>query len=919
MMSWQPVQAEGLEQILTLLRQSQSPDTQIQRQVQARLESLNQYPDFNKYLVYILTKLIDEQEATRSLAGLILKNNAKSHYEKFPDEVRLYIKQECLLALGDRSPLIRATVGILITTIVTKGSLEQWPVLLEQLYSCLDSPDINLCEGAFGALQKICEDSADQLENAPSQPLNVLIPKFIQFFLHSHPKIRSHAIACVNEFITPRAAALMSNIDKFLENLFQLANDTDSDVRKHVCRALVMLVEVRIERLIPHMQQIIEYMLLTSQDTDDAVALEACEFWLMIADQPICRDVLQPYLDKLLPVLCKNMKYSEIDIIILQGDIDEDEHIPDRIEDIRPRFPRSRTRQHTQHSLENNSTDQLNNATDTNNNSTTATPPNSQSDQHLPDEDDGEDDDDEGAGGNADQATEWNLRKCSAAALDVLSSVFREGILPMLLPILREMLFHTNWQIKESGILVLGAIAEGCSFGLAPHLPDLVDYLIKCLDDKKPLVRSITCWTLSRYSTWIVHNEAQQNRFLVPLMFELLKRILDANKKVQEAACSAFATLEEEACVQMVPYLKQILETLVHAFRKYQAKNLLILYDAIGTLADSVGSHLNRPDYIELLMPPLIERWNLLRNDDKDLFPLLECLSSIATALQTGFLPYCEPVFGRCILLVQQTIESSGVDSTPDKDFMIVALDLLSGLAEGLSAHIDSLVERSNLLPLLERCAQDPMAEVRQSSFALLGDLTKACFRHVHKHLNFFLPLLTQNLDPHHVSVCNNAIWAIGEISIQIGAEIQPFVSIILESLILIINRNNTPKTLLENTAITIGRLGLVCPNDVSSQLQRFIRPWCVALRNIRDNDEKDSAFRGICNMIILNPLAVTNEFIYVCDAIASWEKPPMELHAKFRDILQTFKQEFGNEQWKQLTDRFPLPLKQRLQMHYGV
>jgi len=134
----------------------------------------------------------------------------------------------------------------------------------------------------------------------------------------------------------------------------------------------------------------------------------------------------------------------------------------------------------------------------------------------------------------------------------------------------------------------------------------------------------------------------------------------------------------------MVPYLKQILETLVHAFRKYQAKNLLILYDAIGTLADSVGSHLNRPDYIELLMPPLIERWNVLKDDDKDLFPLLECLSSIATALQTGFLPYCEPVFGRCILLVQQTIENSGPDTSPDKDFMIVALDLLSGLTEGL-------------------------------------------------------------------------------------------------------------------------------------------------------------------------------------------------------------------------------------------
>lgn len=107
------------------------------------------------------------------------------------------------------------------------------------------------------------------------------------------------------------------------------------------------------------------------------------------------------------------------------------------------------------------------------------------------------------------------------------------------------------------------------------------------------------------------------------LCLQLLKRVLDANKRVQEAACSAFATLEEEACTELVPYLGFILETLVFAFGKYQVyicvcvpliclsstvpvnnlscilslqhKNLLILYDAIGTLADSVGHHLNKP------------------------------------------------------------------------------------------------------------------------------------------------------------------------------------------------------------------------------------------------------------------------------------------------------------------------------------
>lgn len=53
------------------------------------------------------------------------------------------------------------------------------------------------------------------------------------------------------------------------------------------------------------------------------------------------------------------------------------------------------------------------------------------------------------------------LGKCSAAALDVLANVFRDDLLPHLLPLLKGLLFHPDWVIKESGILVLGAIAEG--------------------------------------------------------------------------------------------------------------------------------------------------------------------------------------------------------------------------------------------------------------------------------------------------------------------------------------------------------------------------------------------------------------------------------------------------------------------------
>jgi transportin-1 len=199
-------------------------------------------------------------------------------------------------------------------------------------------------------------------------------------------------------------------------------------------RALVMLLEVRIDILISHMHNIIEYMLMRTQDSNDGVALEACEFWLSLAEQSLCREILASHLPRLVPILVKGMKYSQLDIVLLKADVEEDEMIPDREEDIRPRFHKSKTH----HS---NST--MNKHVDENG---------SYDDKDIDSED----------GGDYDSSlSDWNLRKCSAAALDMLAGVFKEDLLSVLVPILKETLFHQDWVIKESGILALGAIAEG--------------------------------------------------------------------------------------------------------------------------------------------------------------------------------------------------------------------------------------------------------------------------------------------------------------------------------------------------------------------------------------------------------------------------------------------------------------------------
>ena len=60
----------------------------------------------------------------------------------------------------------------------------------------------------------------------------------------------------------------------------------------------------------------------------------------------------------------------------------------------------------------------------------------------------------------------------------------------------------------------------------------------------------------------------------------------------------------------------------------------------------------------------------------------------------------------------------------------------------------------------------------------------------------------------------------------------------------------------------------------------------CLSLRNIRDNDEKDSAFRGMCQMITVNPAGVVGDFVYFCDAVASWSHLKDDLKDMFIKVF---------------------------------
>ncbi len=51
---------------------------------------------------------------------------------------------------------------------------------------------------------------------------------------------------------------------------------------------------------------------------------------------------------------------------------------------------------------------------------------------------------------------------------------------------------EADWRARESAILALGAVAEGCHLGLVPYLGGMTAMLVPKLSDPQPMVRAAT-------------------------------------------------------------------------------------------------------------------------------------------------------------------------------------------------------------------------------------------------------------------------------------------------------------------------------------------------------------------------------------------------------------------------------------------
>ncbi|EAZ63965.2 putative importin, protein [Scheffersomyces stipitis CBS 6054] len=916
-MSWTP-EPQALEQLRHIFRGTLSSNNNERKLANEALDQAKLQPEIENYLLELLVVDDSAKSDIRAAAGINLKNSILNRRHQKAPPNRSYLLENILKGLMSKDNMVRNITGNVITSLFSIYGLEGWPQALPQLLELVNhtSTDGSMTsqEAASGALSKICEDSFYSLdvEFNGERPLNFMISNFLK--LMNHPgsgKIRANSIHCIAQFIPLKTQSFLVHIDEYLQKLFELAHDPSREVRKNICSSFALILETRPDKLMPHLDGVINYCLHLMQDPSEEVALEACEFLLALSTAPETesdKEIFSPKLKMILPTLLDKMVYSEEDIFLMEiADSKDDATIADKDEDIKPLNAKSKD---------------IHSVANTNSASNGSTKKKAAGDDSDSDFDDDEDEDDEDS-----ELDQWSLRKCSAATLDILSLNLPGEVLNVTLPILQDRIVSQEWPVREAAILAFGAISKSCLELAREKLPTLVPFLVDRLKDSEPRVRQIACWTLSRFATWIAeeaHEGGQYANYFQPTFQSIVACSMDQKKVVQEAACSALSSFIEESDSTLIEYyLGPLLDHFAKCFQTYQRKNLIILYDCVQTFVEKMGydNLASKPEYVNTLLPPLLHKWQILDDNDTGLWPLLECMASIAATLGELFAPYAVPVYERainilsnCIQLDLQTHTDPSIEA-PEKDFIVTSLDLVDGLIQGFGHHSADLIRQhnTNLMELLMLCFEDHSADVRQSAYALLGDLSIFTLDPIVKPYlqSIFLSIGNEinNRSYSTFPVYNNAIWALGEIAMRLPyEEMKHYLANLVNLLIPVLNGSDIQQTVLENAAICLGRMGLNGGAEViSPRLPEFIVQWCAQMLYLVDNSEKETGFQGMLNIIHGNPDqgfgGLSNQqgkknlsLFVVC--IGNYMEPPEHLKQLFGQFLVSYKQLLGGDIW---------------------
>jgi hypothetical protein len=99
-----------------------------------------------------------------------------------------------------------------------------------------------------------------------------------------------------------------------------------------------------------------------------------------------------------------------------------------------------------------------------------------------------------------------------------------------------------------------------------------------------------------------------------------------------------------------------------------------------------------------------------------------------------------------------------------------------------------------------------------------------------------------------------------------------PYVAQLMHRYLEILGNPEVPRSVLENAAIALGRLGLENGDLMSPHLATFSEPFLKSISSVDPTLEKATAFKGFCLIVLGNPQAMEKDLVQLFTAIARYK-----------------------------------------------
>lgn len=435
----------------------------------------------------------------RMQAGLQLKNALYSkdqtvrqeHQQRwltFPEEIRNYIKQNVLLALGTETIRPSSAAQCVAYVACTELPHGLWPDLVAALTTNVTNPESTemMKESTLETIGYICMDIDPEILQTQSNEILTAIVHGMKKEETSNYVRLAATNALLNSLEFTKA-----NFDKETERHFimqvvceatQSTETRVSGVRVAALQCLVKIMSLYYTYMEHYMGPALFAITMEAMKSDvDEIALQGIEFWSTVCDE-------------------------EVDLAIELSEAAEQGRPPERtsrfyakgaLQYLCPILLVCLTKQVTGH-------------------------------EELDDDD------------------EWNPCKAAGVCLMLMATCCEDDVVPHVLPFVQKHIRDQDWRYRDAAVMAFGSVLEGPDpQKLKPIVEQAMPMLIELLKDSSVVVRDTAAWTVGRVCE-LLPDSVIDEKTLNPLLIALVEG-LTAEPRVASNVCWAFSSLAEAA------------------------------------------------------------------------------------------------------------------------------------------------------------------------------------------------------------------------------------------------------------------------------------------------------------------------------------------------------------------------------------